>query len=92
MNTHILKTDPLPFQAVLDGVKTHEIRKNDRNFQVGDKLILRETTISGADMVKFKTPFAQYTGRAFHCVITHIQTGYGLMPDWCILSIKQQDE
>jgi len=40
--THKLKTWPEYFTAILRGVKTFEIRKNDRNFKVGDKLTLLE--------------------------------------------------
>lgn len=39
---HSLKILPEYFEAVLIGDKTFEIRKNDRNYQVGDKLILKE--------------------------------------------------
>ena len=39
---HKLKTWPVFFADVESGVKTFEIRKNDRNFQVGDILILEE--------------------------------------------------
>jgi hypothetical protein len=42
MTTHTLKTWPVPFAAVLSGAKTHEIRKADRAFAVGDRLLLRE--------------------------------------------------
>lgn len=40
--THELKILPEYFQAVRSGNKTFEIRKNDRGYAVGDKLILRE--------------------------------------------------
>ena len=34
--THHLKTWPIPYGAVQDGVKTFEVRKDDRFFQSGD--------------------------------------------------------
>lgn len=39
---HELKTWPVFFRAIIDGTKTFEVRENDRNFQVGDLLELRE--------------------------------------------------
>ena len=39
---HELKTWIEYFDKVADGIKTFEIRKNDRNFQVGDILLLKE--------------------------------------------------
>lgn len=40
--THQLKTLPVYFDAVKRGDKTFEICKNDRDFQTGDMLVLRE--------------------------------------------------
>jgi hypothetical protein len=45
MTTHELKTWPGPFAAVLSGEKTHEVRKNDRGYAVGDRLLLREYVV-----------------------------------------------
>ena len=41
-NSHDLKTLPVYFDAVLRGDKTFEVRKNDRDFQTGDTLVLKE--------------------------------------------------
>ena len=40
--THFLKTKPEYYQAVIDGSKPFEIRKNDRKFKTGDKVCLME--------------------------------------------------
>ena len=42
MTTHALKTWPSYFQQVWDGEKTFEIRYDDRGYQRGDVLVLRE--------------------------------------------------
>jgi hypothetical protein len=89
IRTHELKTDPEVFVAVVAGKKTHEIRLNDRGFQVGEDLLLRETVSSGAEM-KAGAPLV-YTGRATVRTVSHIQTGYGLADGWCILSFARFD-
>lgn len=86
MVEHILKTDPDTFDAVFTGKKKHEIRRNDRNFQVGDMLVLKKTVFSGLEM-KFDAHPLVYTGDVIRAVVTHIQRGYGVLPDWAILSI-----
>lgn len=87
---HELKTDPAPFAAVLAGVKTHEIRRDDRGFAVGDELLLRETLHPHAQAVVSLQPLHPlpplFTGREVVRIISHIQRGYGLMPGWCVLS------
>ncbi|MDR0462555.1 MAG: DUF3850 domain-containing protein [Christensenellaceae bacterium] len=42
--THELKLCKKFYEPVVSGNKTFELRKNDRNFKVGDKLILRPVT------------------------------------------------
>lgn len=55
-----LKTWPMYFDKVLDGSKTFEIRKNDRDFQVGDVLILKEYDEEN------------YTGRQIYLEVTYV--------------------
>jgi hypothetical protein len=45
---HELKTDPEAFDAVASGAKTFELRRNDRDYQVGDVLVLKRTRHTGA--------------------------------------------
>jgi hypothetical protein len=42
MTVHELKIWPVYYQAVRSGSKTFEIRENDRGFQKGDRVVLRE--------------------------------------------------
>lgn len=39
---HDLKCEPMSFERLLDGTKTFEIRRDDRGYQLGDVLRLRE--------------------------------------------------
>jgi hypothetical protein len=42
MKVHVLKSWPAFFEAQASGEKTFEVRRNDREFAVGDILILRK--------------------------------------------------
>lgn len=79
MTTHELKTWPVFFQAVVELVKTFEVRKNDRDFLTGDILILRE----------FDPATARYTGRTVRRKVTYMLPGgiLGLPDDMWVMSI-----
>jgi len=70
MILHNLKTHPEPFEDILPGHKSFEIRKNDRDFQIDDILILNEW---GPESEK-------YSGQLLSLKVTYIFTGemYGL--------------
>lgn len=87
MKEHELKTDKEVFEAVFNEFKNFEIRKNDRGFQVGDKLVLLETSYTGEEMSKGKP--LEYTGRIVTAYVNYMLSGpkYGLMDGWCILDI-----
>lgn len=48
---HPLKTWPNFFELIESGVKTFELRKNDRNYRAGDILFLQEWDPSGEEAV-----------------------------------------
>ncbi|WP_184722622.1 ASCH/PUA domain-containing protein [Caulobacter sp.] len=62
MNRHELKTWPKYFAAVRSGQKRFEIRRNDRDFKVGDILVLSE----------FDPATDTYTGQAEERQITFL--------------------
>lgn len=62
MTTHELKCWPDFFSAVQSWEKMFEIRHNDRSFEVGDSLWLREWNQANAD----------YTGASIRRVISYI--------------------
>ncbi|MCC6425693.1 MAG: DUF3850 domain-containing protein [Phycisphaerales bacterium] len=80
--THELKTLSLPFQAMWEGRKTHEVRKNDRpgGFTLEDLLILREWNNGGK----------VYSGRTIFAVPTYITEGgaFGLPDNMVVMSIR----
>ncbi len=75
---HELKTHRLPFGAVLRGDKTFEIRLNDRCFEVGDILYLRE----------YDHITNEYTGSACYRRVRYIlDGGYGLSENVVCMAI-----
>ena len=73
---HELKILPEYFQAVQDGRKNFELRKDDRGYQVGDLVHLREYYEG------------RYSGRDIVLKIRYILRDcpeYGLMDGYCII-------
>ena len=90
MTEHELKCWPEPFAAVLDGSKSHEVRKFDRDYKVGDVLVLREWR---RDLPGPGGAAGNFTGRAIRVGITHVTPPgqFHLPPDVGVLSITPLD-
>jgi hypothetical protein len=77
LKTHELKCWPEPFEALLDGRKVHEFRKDDRGFEVGDELLLWEWLPPEQNKGRYSNGC---TGRIERLRVTYISHG----PDWGI--------
>ena len=76
---HELKILPQYFEEVWNGNKTFELRKDDRDYKIGDTLRLLEFD------------YGTYTGRECNRTILYILRDadqYGLKEDFVILAIK----
>lgn len=58
MTTHTLKVLTKYADAIMDGTKTFEIRKNDRGFKVGDKIVFEVLANEGYDVRAAAVPTA----------------------------------
>lgn len=78
---HELKTHIEYFIHVASGEKQFEIRKDDREFKVGDELVLKE----------FNQTELIYTGRFLHRKVDYILKGgqFGLEEGYVIMSLSK---
>ena len=86
MTVHDLKCEMPYFGLVANGHKTFEIQKNDRNFQDGDLLVLRN----------YCKNTGKYDGRYVVAKVTYVLRSdsddllrdFGLKEGYCTMSIK----
>ncbi|MEJ8547111.1 DUF3850 domain-containing protein [Brevibacillus borstelensis] len=75
-----LKIFPEHFRDVRAGIKTAELRLNDRNYQPGDVLVLRE----------YDSQVREYTGAVETRTVTHVLAGeQWLQPGVVMLSMTR---
>lgn len=88
MTTHTVRSWSHLFEAMRKGLKTHDLRLNDRDYKVGDILLLQE----------YDNIDACYTGRELQMQITYITGRQAvpcavstavLAPDYVILSVQR---
>ena len=79
---HFVKLVQPFFRDVREGKKTFELRKEDRDYKVGDYLVLEE----------YDPQTKLYQGREINTRITYILSSeysrYGIKPGFCILGIE----
>lgn len=77
---HAIKCWPQFFKLVIDGLKPFEVRKDDRNYQTGDILLLCE----------YEPESEHYTGRSVICHVLFVLKGgqFGIEPGYCVIGLK----
>ena len=75
---HKLKCWPEFYAALIAGDKRDELRLNDRNYKVGDVLILQE----------YDNNIDLYTGDESKWLVTWIVDGFGLKDGYVAMSVK----
>ena len=79
MTTHYLKLTQPFFSEVQKGTKTFEHRKNDRDYQVGDEIVLME----------YDPRNMSFSGQEINGVITYVLTNrFGMDEDFCVFSFR----
>lgn len=77
-NMHILKCIDPYYSDVVSGKKTFEIRKNDRDYKVGDILILKQ----------YNSKHNIYTGKEVWCKVIYMVTDPEYCKDcYCVMGI-----
>jgi len=79
MKAHVLKIWPIFFDAVARGEKSFEVRKNDRDFQPGDEVTLKE----------WNPKTEEFTGRELNRLIIYVFKGgsFGVQEGFVVFSM-----
>lgn len=77
---HILKIKEIYYNHILSGEKTWELRRNDRDFKIGDTL---EFVIVENDII------IKASAERFEVVYLFYPDELGIMIDYCIMTIKK---
>jgi len=85
MTIHYLKLQTEYFDAVLNGLKTFEVRKNDRDYRLGDTLALM--CFHGKDPIQRPNCIVCVT-----YILTHEQFPEGVPEGYVVMGIKRVTE
>ena len=93
MTMHELKLNSVFFDAVANGFKTFEVRKDDRGFKVGDTLLLKEIEFPGGEN---PSPTIHYTGRqcvaAVSYILAHDDFPNGIAEGYVVMGIVLRNQ
>jgi len=79
LKIHHLKTVQPFFSEVKNGTKTFELRRNDRDFQVGDEVILQEYDLQNNS----------FSGQEVRANITYVLKDWArLEEDYCVFAFE----
>jgi len=80
---HRLKIEQHYLIHILEGIKTFEVRKNDRDYQIGDQIIFMPLESENYNAYDLETPLPYF-------IITYVHHGYGMSNDFVVLSIARK--
>lgn len=99
MREHDVKCWPSFFRAIESGHKTFEVRYNDRDYAVGDVLVLRAWSpehrcYSDRDGIVAMFGGADVEPAVVRRQITYVMPGgrFGLDPAWCVLGLADAED
>ena len=81
---HYLKLNQKYCKAVYYGDKSFEIRRNDRGYQKGDRIVFQAVNDAGLTLSH------AVNNQAY--MITYLLHGYGLQEGFCVFGIKPWDD
>jgi hypothetical protein len=90
MTEHRLKLNRKYFDAVKNGIKTFEVRKDDRDFMIGDTLYLYETDDYGEYVVTELGIRPTPIEAIVTYILTHDDFPDGVPEGYVILGIKRK--
>lgn len=89
MAEHTLKTWPNAFDAISDGRKRFEWRRDDRGFEVGDVLVLRKWDPAARVYVQGMDQSGTWQPKELRVRVTYILRGMFGVPDgFCVMSVE----
>lgn len=83
---HLMKLNDMYFDAVRRGIKTFEIRRDDRGFEVGDYLRLYRVDYHGNSM-PYGKPY-DYVDVKVVYILRHNDFPDGIPDNYCVMGIE----